>query len=183
MFGRLRRKTIRLFIKAAVPQWEQEPVNLSEQILRVDRFRDVAVHTNSQTTLFVAFHGMGGQRNDGRVSATRFFFLAYQSGRFKTTHLRHLYIHQNHVEGLFLHRFQRYQSILRQHHCVAPFLQQPRNQPLVHNIVFGHKDRERLQLFPNGMSSHQRSNLGLRQIRSQNVEQNITQLQPVEGFV
>ena len=88
----------------------------------LDRFRDVAIHATSQATFLVALHGVGSQRNDERMSAARFFFFADQSGRFKTIHLGHLHIHQNHVEGLLLRCFQRFSSILRQYHAVPPLL-------------------------------------------------------------
>jgi hypothetical protein len=34
-----------------------------------------------------------------KMSAARFFFFAYQLRGFKTIHLRHLYVHQDNVEG------------------------------------------------------------------------------------
>jgi hypothetical protein len=44
-----------------------QPVNLPEQILGLDRFRDIGIHTTSQATLFVALHSEGGQRGIGKA--------------------------------------------------------------------------------------------------------------------
>src|ERR1700722_19997906 len=147
-----------------------------------DWFGKIPIHACSNAPFVIAFHRVSGQCNYCQVSATRFLFFAYQLRRFKTIHLRHLYVHQDNIEGLLLQCFQYFSSILCQRHAVSPLLQKPGNQPPVHGIVFGDKKRERSPWVLEGVSGYQSSAFRLCRVTTQDVKQNLAQLHTIERF-
>ena len=77
-----------------------------QQRRRRHRLRKVVIHSGGEATLAVPGHGVRGHGDDGNVPARALFLLADQRGSFKTTHLGHLHVHEDHIEGLFLQHSQ-----------------------------------------------------------------------------
>ena len=70
------------------------------------------------------------------------------SSGFQAVHIRHLHVHQDHVEGFALQAFQRLAAGGGDGHGVTAPFQQPPLQLLVHRVVLGQqhaKARRRLR--------------------------------------
>ena len=83
---------------------------------------------------------MRRHRNDGDVHASRRFVLANVGRGFKAVHFRHLHIHQNHVESLFLQSLQRQAAVSGHHHGVTALGKNVQGQFRVDGVVLGQQD-------------------------------------------
>src|SRR5262245_24351146 len=73
-----------------------------EEHRRVDRFREIAIHSSSQTSLTVPRHGVCRHRHDTQV-LSRFFFSPADGGRrLEAAHHRHLHVHQYQIKSAAL---------------------------------------------------------------------------------
>ena len=64
--------------------------------------------------------------------------------RLEAVHLGHLHVHQHHVVGLALDRLDRLDAVARQVGAVAHLLQQAQRELLVHDVVLGQQDAQRM---------------------------------------
>ena len=71
----------------------------------IDGFAHIVIHPHSQTFFFSTLHGIGSHRNDRQIN--QFGILAYKTSGFKTTHLRHLSIHQHEIITRLVDHFDR----------------------------------------------------------------------------
>src|SRR5579872_1974303 len=69
-----------------------------EQLAPVDGLLDIAIHPGRQTSLPIAGHGACRHGDDPHVAAQAHFEFPNAPGGFETVHLRHLEIHQDHVD-------------------------------------------------------------------------------------
>jgi len=74
-----------------------------------------------------------------RTARTRPFALPDGDGGLEATHLRHLHVHEDEVEGLVLQGFQCRRARGRNDDLVSSLFQEPNRQELIHGIVFGHE--------------------------------------------
>jgi hypothetical protein len=72
------------------------------QFLRANRFTQIAVHSGGDALLAVTFHRMGSQRYHYEAVPSLPFSLANRRRGFQPIHFRHLHIHQDQLEGVFL---------------------------------------------------------------------------------
>ena len=75
-------------------------VDRVEESFRPDRFRDVTVHARGQAPLAIALHRVRGHADDRHVGAGLRLQPADGRSRLEAVHLRHLHVHQHHVESL-----------------------------------------------------------------------------------
>ena len=64
--------------------------------------------------------------------------------RLEAVHLGHLHVHQHHVVGLALHRLDRLDAVRREVGAIAHLLQQAQRELLVHHVVLGQQDAQRV---------------------------------------
>ena len=114
-----------------------------DQRIDPDRLDHVVVHAGGQARLAVALHRVGGHRDDARALAVR-PSRRDAPRRLEAVHLGHLHVHQHHVVGLARDRLDRLDAVRRQVGAVAHLLQQAQRQLLVHDVVFGEQDAQRM---------------------------------------
>src|SRR5437879_5303975 len=120
-------------------------LDLVKEVLSANGLRNVSIHTSLQTALFVAFHCVGSHGNDRLMPASGFFPRANRRGSLKTIHLRHLYVHQHHIEtprAGFSPSFQTLAAIVRHLHLMATLPEQPHSQCLIDGTVFDQQEAE-----------------------------------------
>ena len=78
----------------------------------------------------------------GNMSAGRSLSFPNRGGRLEATHLRHLHVHENDVEGLFSRLVERLRGRSRDDDGVAVLFEERHDQLLIRHIVFGHQDAE-----------------------------------------
>ena len=104
--------------------------------------------------------------------------------RFEPIHLGHLHVHQDHVVGLPPDRLHRLDAVRRQVGAVAHLLQQPHGELLVHDVVFGEQDAQRMARGERGVDL--RLGGGLRGLRRSVVDEQrherVEQLALVQGL-
>jgi hypothetical protein len=103
-------------------------------------FGDVSIHTCFQAPLAVAFHGVGGKRNDRSPLPATFPFTD-ERGRLKAIYYRHLNIHENDVEPLLRRQSHSLLAAAGNLHPVSVFFEKSGCQFLVDGIVLGQKYR------------------------------------------
>ena len=113
------------------------------ELIDIERFRDVFVHSCGKAFLPVAFHSMSGHGYYRDVSRILFFMLADQPRRFKTIKHRHLDVHQNQIKGVTAKGFHSLLAVGRNDHNMAVLLQDSHDNFLVNQIVLREKDAER----------------------------------------
>lgn len=72
------------------------------QFLWANGLTQIAVHSGGQALLAVTFHRMGGQCNHQDALSGLHLSLTNRRGGFQSVHFRHLHVHQDQVERLFL---------------------------------------------------------------------------------
>src|SRR5580704_8755029 len=100
-----------------------------------NRLRDVVVHPRSQTALPVALHGARRHSDDRQALAGVSFSGPDDGSSLESVHLRHLYVHQHHIEVLSIEGGEGLASVGRQSDVVSLFLQEAGGNLLVHCIV------------------------------------------------
>ena len=66
-----------------------------DELVDIDRLREVTIHARVQATFAVALHGVRGQRDDRQARPISAFAIADRLGRLEAAHLRHLEIHEH----------------------------------------------------------------------------------------
>ena len=113
------------------------------QVLDPDRFHDVVVHAGRQEPLAIALHRLGGHRDDPRPLAGPPAFEDAARG-LDAVHLRHLHVAEQQVVRLPFERLDRLDAVAGDVGAVAQLLQHPQRQGLVHGVVLGQQDPERM---------------------------------------
>ncbi len=72
--------------------------NGGDHFLDIDRLRQIRIHPGGKAALTISLQSVSGQRDDRHMTAARRFVLSNGRGRFEPVHLRHLHVHQHHVE-------------------------------------------------------------------------------------
>ena len=116
------------------------------QVVGSDRLGEITVHSRVQTTFSIAFHGVGGYGDDGRVRAV-FFGLSDGLRRLETVHVGHLYVHQDKIKTMRPELLDRFVPVVGHDHLVSLLSQQADCQFLVHRAVLGHQDVKRSPRF------------------------------------
>ena len=135
-------------VRAEVRELSMTRSIAANMIACVNGLRDIVVHARRQTAFAISYHGVSGHGYDGNMFSRRPFriahpFLFSNQGRgLEPIHFRHLHIHQDQVEGLFLPCRQRLPSGLRQNDRVSSLLQESHRHFLVYQIVFRQQDPE-----------------------------------------
>src|SRR5438552_9664446 len=83
------------------------------------------------------------QREDWYVAAGGALQITDRFGSRPTIHLRHLYIHENDIEVVLLHRLQSLLSIKSRDYAMAAFFEQLNREFLIDSIIFGEQNGER----------------------------------------
>ena len=114
-----------------------------EQILRLDGFREIPIHSGGQAARLIPRHRMRGQRDDGEMAPRQSFPAANDGGALEAIHHRHLDVHEHTAEavglGLVQHR-ERLPAVVRHQHRVPALLEQPPGDDLVDAIVLDEKN-------------------------------------------
>ena len=92
----------------------------------------------SRQRCLIPFHGVRRHGDDRHVGIA--FRGADGHGRFEAIHFRHLYVHQDQVEGLREEGVVSFFAVVGDDHLMAAFLQQPDGQLLIDGAVFGQQD-------------------------------------------
>ena len=131
-----------------------------QQLLRPEWFAEIIRHAGLQAVLAVSFQHVGGQGDDGNLSALADhpFRLQFPNGpcRFETVHFRHLAIHEHQIVRLIAERLHRLTAVPHNVEFIAKALQDLRGHLLVDGIVLSQQnpsagvprlgDREELRL-------------------------------------
>src|ERR1043166_596232 len=107
-----------------------------------DGLGDIAVHTGRKAALAIALHGIGGQRQDGRITAEGFLHLAQLGSGFEAVHQRHLDIHEDQVERVRAVRIQRFAPVAGTRDAVSAVLQDSTGEFLIDQVVFNQQDAQ-----------------------------------------
>ena len=118
-----------------------QTLHQSNQFLVVDRLGQVAIHAGRQALLTVALHGMGGHGDDRRPLSLAFSGTDHP-GRFQTVQVRHLHVHQHHIEVLLTDHFECLKAVLSDFDAVAALTQNVNGHLLVRRIVFRQQDSQ-----------------------------------------
>ena len=106
----------------------------------VDRLGQVVVHPGGEATFAIARHRMRRHRDHAQVPAGCRFPLSDCGRRLEAAHLRHLHVHQHHVEIVAFDRRQRLAAIPRHGDVVPAPRQQSDRHLLIDDVVFGKQD-------------------------------------------
>ena len=85
----------------------------------------------------------------------RLLRLANGTCGFVTVHLRHLHVQDHQVDARSFESFQGMPAVVRHHHRVTLFLQQPDRQLLIDGIVFSQQNMQAATPFPLAMTGQQ----------------------------
>ena len=113
------------------------------QLRRSDRLADVVVHAGGEAQLTVAGHGVrrhGGDPRTGRCRPAG----TDPTRRLEPVELGHLDVHEHQVVGLRLERRDRLQPVAGHVRAVAQLLEQAERELLVHRVVLGDQDAQRV---------------------------------------
>ena len=122
------------------------PVDRAERLgqrLGADRLGQVVVHPGRQAHLAVAFHRIGRHRHDPRPGLAR-PARADPAGRLEPVQLGHLDVHEHDVVDAPLDGGDGLEPVARDVRQVAHPLQQADGELLVHGVVLGEEDPERV---------------------------------------
>ena len=114
-----------------------------EQILEVDRLRHVAVEAGLEAPLAIAAHRVGGDGHERKMLARGPLVRADGGRRLEAVHLRHLHVHEHHVEAFLRERIERRPAAADHRRHVAGLLEQAQHQLLVDHIVLGEQEAQR----------------------------------------
>jgi len=109
-----------------------------EEVVRFYGLGHVVVHPRGETTIPVGFHRVRGHCDDRQGGESRKLADFPRGGH--AVHDRHLHIHEDKVEGSFLHFCNRLRPIGRQHDGEARILEQGDGHFLIEFIVLDEKD-------------------------------------------
>jgi hypothetical protein len=110
-----------------------------ENILSLDRFGKVTIHSGLKTALQISSHRMCGHSDDWEMAARIALLLAYRHGCFKAVHHRHLHVHQYTVELLVFDHLEGLPAIDGRTDSMILLLKQSRGHQTVHRIVLDQK--------------------------------------------
>ncbi len=112
------------------------------QLPDADRLADVVVHAGRETCLPILGHGVRGHRHD--PDGRRRWAGPEPSRRLQPIHLRHLDVHQHDVVATTRDGSDRLHPVVREVGRVAHPRQQSKGKLLVHRVVLGEQDPERM---------------------------------------
>ena len=136
-----------------------QPPDHRQQLFYLEGLGDVVVHARFQAALPVAFHGMGGHRDDGDVAARLLLTRAQETGGLETVHLGHLNVHEDEVEGHPsgfgpLPGGHGLLAVAGDGDRVPLLLQDAHGQPLVDGVVLGQQEAEAWGSYPAAQARH-----------------------------
>ena len=115
------------------------------QLLRIYRLGNIAVHAGRQTSVAVALHDSRRECNDWKMSAGGPFLLANSAGGGESIHFGHLDVHENDVEVLQLKGFDGFATVFDTDDRMPALLQNACGDALIHGVVFGQQNLEFLR--------------------------------------
>src|SRR5579862_6804951 len=98
--------------------------DLPDEVLDVDRLREVIIHSGFHTLFEVTLDRMRRQRKDRDMTACLLLQLADLGGCLESAHFGHLNVHQDQVELIRLERLQGLKSVADHHYGVAALFQE-----------------------------------------------------------
>ena len=113
------------------------------QLFDPDRLHEVVVHPGGQEPLAITLHRLGGHRHDPRPRI-RGPPLDDPARRLDAVHLGHLDIGEQQIVGLPLERLERLDPVPGHVGSIAELLEQPERELLVHHVVLGQQDPQRV---------------------------------------
>jgi hypothetical protein len=111
------------------------------QLVEVDGFAEVIVHTGGQAVLAVFAGGVGRYRDDNGLCA---FVSTDEACGFEAVHFGHLDIHEYEVVAILLELFEDFFSIGGHAWIITHFIEDDEGQLLVDGVVLGQEDAERI---------------------------------------
>ena len=119
------------------------------QLRRTDRLADVVVHAGGEAQLAVTGHRVGRHGGDPRTGRRR------PAGtdptrRLEPVELGHLDVHQHQVVRARLERRDRLQPVAGHVRAIAQLLEQAERELLVHRVVLGKQDAQRVAVAEEG---------------------------------
>src|SRR6185295_6999652 len=112
-----------------------------EELVRLNRLRQIRVHPRRQAAQVVALHRMGGHGDDREMKPGDVFPFANDRRAVEAAHLRHLHIHEHAAErrcGVIQDR-ERLLPVVRHHHRVPALFEQTPGHQLVGSVAFSEK--------------------------------------------
>ena len=120
-----------------------QTVDLSAQILRVDRLGYVTVHSGGHTTLTIPCERGRGYRNNRYSSTVPVVELANRLCGCNTVYIGHLNVHQDHIEPVLLYySLNRFTAVICQRYHMAELCHQSLRDPPVHHIIVDNQNSE-----------------------------------------
>ena len=114
-----------------------------EQLLRLDRLGDVAIHADFEAALAIPLHGMGSHGNNGDVPSGSPLASTDRQRGLEAVHLGHLHVHQHQIERLPIEGRHRLLAAACNHDRVSVLFESSHYQPLIDGVVLGEKNVQR----------------------------------------
>lgn len=108
----------------------------SFEVGRRVRLGDVVVHAGVEAAVLILAHGIGGERDDGRMPALGQLALADGARRFLAIHLRHLTIHENEIVAVPGGALAGDDTVLGNFHFAAELCQQAGREHAIDGMIF-----------------------------------------------
>jgi hypothetical protein len=123
-----------------------------DQIIQLNGFCQIAIHSSGQAALSVSAHRVSGERDDWNMAPRRVLLLSNLLRGFKPVHAGHFTVHQNQVKRFFAAPLERVAAALSDSGLMASLFEESQDQPLVHGVVLRDENVQWRSLFSDRVS-------------------------------